>query len=983
MIGAYVSDSLASRDIRLASLDAGFDSKPCCFSSRQRVVLHPTFDAAFMAKSRQLSLGVRHMTPDSLVSSLWDVWGDGRRIVGGRYRLLKIRSLLGEYGFQESLGTAQAFANLIYRASAALFKDGSFIGADALGGAISEEDDWQARALSLIDAYLDACEADGLIELGAALMRVLPQMESMDVLVSCDCLLDEPYAGVFGNAPNVEFEATGSSSSNDLERIVSSGGLKLLVPSGPGIQSIMVAEQAVRFLSDDPDCSVVIYTDEAKMVVDALLPACEFKRGVAVVDSVPVGSSLAGQAVWGACRLWRASTSRLPLHDGMDLLACAVDFALSPYSQIGSFDAADLPSQSWRKTPCALDASSLDALWRGDRTLCASDYVRDLLKVSKALSGLHKMLDASSRGGSGCQHLISAAMNDLRTVAFLSLEGSPVELAACNRIEADLMAAVDAGLSAFDALEATIASSVTPKRLIGVEDPGSIPSVSIVPLHAGPSMGSAAFDHAIVADVSDAAFNSKDGVDPLRSISAALGVGDHPSASMKSQVAFDAAVASARQTLTFAMSLHDAGSEEAFPSFCFESLMRRAFGEGVDARAVLANPASLVEGSDGALLELLSEGVEGRGEDDVAASVGSSIAKPLSVGSLPLAQRGVLEGSSLLESLSFVERDGKRIQILSPSAMEAYLSCPYRWFIERVVSPESLDEDLGPLETGSFAHLVLERFYGKFFEESGKRRPVKDDIELVSRVLDAVFEEALEEQRGKRPCSGRYIPMGHIEGLAAERLHGNIRDSIVRQMDLPEAFAPYVMEMEINPESADEPDSQLVMYAGFALRGRVDRVDASCGHSAFDSEVERGAYGAVERFYVLDYKGSARSHEAGTAIVGDSGLPRYVQTLVYAQALRRIFGPEANCVGALYTSYRARQGATLAMGSWSCACPELSAVSDAKSRVDDDFGGFLDDIEEMCARQLEGLASSKIPNAPAFPDSCSYCPFAKAGRCSL
>ena len=48
--------------------------------------------------------------------------------------------------------------------------------------------------------------------------------------------------------------------------------------------------------------------------------------------------------------------------------------------------------------------------------------------------------------------------------------------------------------------------------------------------------------------------------------------------------------------------------------------------------------------------------------------------------------------------------------MLSPSAIEAYLACPYRWFVERRLRPEPLDECFGAAEKGTFAHGLREAF---------------------------------------------------------------------------------------------------------------------------------------------------------------------------------------------------------------------------------------------------------------------------------
>ena len=80
---------------------------------------------------------------------------------------------------------------------------------------------------------------------------------------------------------------------------------------------------------------------------------------------------------------------------------------------------------------------------------------------------------------------------------------------------------------------------------------------------------------------------------------------------------------------------------------------------------------------------------------------------PADVVSFPTAQRGSLSVGDVLCGMRTVEEDGEAVAVLSPSAIEAYLSCPYRWFVERRLRLGALDEEFGPAEKGTFVHAAF------------------------------------------------------------------------------------------------------------------------------------------------------------------------------------------------------------------------------------------------------------------------------------
>ena len=97
-----------------------------------------------------------------------------------------------------------------------------------------------------------------------------------------------------------------------------------------------------------------------------------------------------------------------------------------------------------------------------------------------------------------------------------------------------------------------------------------------------------------------------------------------------------------------------------------------------------------------------------------------------------------------------------------------------------------------------------------------------------------------------------------------------------------------------------------------------------------------------------------------------------MQALVYAQALRSALDGMA-CVGALYLSYRTKDAARLAAGSFSPLQYDAAAVASKKSQVPVSFERFLDAVEQAIAPAVQAMEGGAIAPDPA-PGACCWCP---------
>jgi ATP-dependent helicase/DNAse subunit B len=242
---------------------------------------------------------------------------------------------------------------------------------------------------------------------------------------------------------------------------------------------------------------------------------------------------------------------------------------------------------------------------------------------------------------------------------------------------------------------------------------------------------------------------------------------------------------------------------------------------------------------------------------------------------------GVMVGEAALERAS--AGHFARVKAVSPSRLEMYATCPYRYFmrytlgVNPVSEPEAI-ERLDALERGSLIHAILEGF----LKQIGRDDPPSLDARI--RHLALLREVAAKEAQTRevRGVTGR--------PLIWEMDKQQIDDDLVRWYDAelkdaartdlrPGAFEAGFGGPRFGGHTDDEsPLSTLdpvVISAGgreLLLQGRIDRID-------WDAE--------RAHFRVIDYKtgnySSKTAFEHGTAL----------QLPVYLRAAAQILGIEA------------------------------------------------------------------------------------------
>jgi ATP-dependent helicase/nuclease subunit B len=230
--------------------------------------------------------------------------------------------------------------------------------------------------------------------------------------------------------------------------------------------------------------------------------------------------------------------------------------------------------------------------------------------------------------------------------------------------------------------------------------------------------------------------------------------------------------------------------------------------------------------------------------------------------------------------------------VFSPTALETYADCPFRFYLERVLGlaplPEA-DPDLTAQERGSLVHRIACRFYSGW--KCDGNGPVTDACypDALRRILDAGREEA-ERFAFETPAwvADKELLLGSPaagRGLLERFLRHEAEVAASR-------FVPHAFEVSFGlplvpgeVDAASIPDAVAIPLGDetIRIRGRVDRVDV----------LPDG------RFMITDYK-TGTSHPLFKDIVAGKAL----QLPLYLRAVETLTGME----GVAGTYYTLRRG---------------------------------------------------------------------------
>jgi ATP-dependent helicase/nuclease subunit B len=273
----------------------------------------------------------------------------------------------------------------------------------------------------------------------------------------------------------------------------------------------------------------------------------------------------------------------------------------------------------------------------------------------------------------------------------------------------------------------------------------------------------------------------------------------------------------------------------------------------------------------------------------------------------------------------------------SPTRLETYAKCPFRYFSDKVLKLKEVGGDIRAMQKGSILHHVLQQYFDSRRKKDMKETPEK----FIEREMDEGFKrhpilwtEPYEEALDRRELFRMLLDFINYE---TERLKGA-------------SFKPCCVEYSFGDFGENDQPALEIESEGkkIKLRGRVDRIDTDTGKKF-----------AV----VIDYKRSAKfkasNLELGTAL----------QLPLYLLAAQKHLGL-APLGAEIYSIRDHKRSGFYCEGAARAFEKEFSSRSQIPDEV---FRKVLDRALAFVRKFIKEIAASEIPVRPR--DCESFCPY--------
>ena len=203
----------------------------------------------------------------------------------------------------------------------------------------------------------------------------------------------------------------------------------------------------------------------------------------------------------------------------------------------------------------------------------------------------------------------------------------------------------------------------------------------------------------------------------------------------------------------------------------------------------------------------------------------------------------------------------------SISQLETYAKCPYKYFAERVLKLEPVEEpteEIEALEMGTLLHSILFEFYVELnrkniiLQKSSGR-----DFDFAYKLIFRIAEEKIEKANFRSPVS--FFEKEKVLGIKGDRKNSLLFKFLTAEKDNTDGFTPRYFERAFGQfGNANDKNSSLTDFTvrDINVRGKIDRIDIS---------------EADEKFKVIDYKIGGKIPTAKDLLEGISlQLPLYM-----------------------------------------------------------------------------------------------------------
>jgi len=321
---------------------------------------------------------------------------------------------------------------------------------------------------------------------------------------------------------------------------------------------------------------------------------------------------------------------------------------------------------------------------------------------------------------------------------------------------------------------------------------------------------------------------------------------------------------------------------------------------------------------------------------------------------------GILSGDEAVRSILAGQYGPDHVY--SPTSLETYASCPFEYFLNRVIGLDALPEvepNLSAGDRGTAIHDILSTFYRQWrLGGQTKVTPatLTDATDLILRIATEglgryTFSSPLWDATRILMLGDRHTGPGYFERFLASETEESDSPLVPSRFEF--AFGMGT-DLSDDPTSVPEPvelsspDGTRKMF----IRGRIDRIDLT----------------SEGYFLIYDYKSGAqhpkaKDIEAGTAL----------QLPLYLLAFEKISGNRG--IGGGYYMIRREVDRSIVLAD--------SAASDlmiSRPRASADFSGMIQRSRDCAFEYINGIRNGQFPLPREEECTNKYCEFRRICR---
>ena len=274
--------------------------------------------------------------------------------------------------------------------------------------------------------------------------------------------------------------------------------------------------------------------------------------------------------------------------------------------------------------------------------------------------------------------------------------------------------------------------------------------------------------------------------------------------------------------------------------------------------------------------------------------------------------------------------------------LETFADCSSIWFVDRVVGPRTIDQQVDPRLRGQVAHSALHKFFAGVPKRLGVEKVGPEELEDALQFMHECVGEAMAGVRMElTDLQRRELEQGLLRDLEAF-----LRDEASSELQL----VPRRFEVSFGSERSPQELQRGLDLGTFTLSGKIDRID-------LDPFSARGI--------VQDYKSGKTAHSAAQI---ESELK--LQIPLYMLVLRDLVGVEP--LGGIY---RALSGKRDARGLLRAEAKEDGVPGFSRNDYLDEeaFWGQVERAEDLARGFVERIRGGDVRHDPKGGDCPPWC----------